>query len=78
MAYGVIYLITNIINGMKYFGQTKRLLKVRISEHKRGSLSLMSVSLTMREKYNFTVKDIAKLVEIFGKPAEYLMQRDDE
>ncbi len=78
MAYGVIYLITNIINGMKYFGQTKRLLKVRISEHKRGSLSLMSVSLKMREKYNFTVKDIAKLVEIFGKPAEYLMQRDDE
>lgn len=150
MSYGVIYLITNIINGMKYVGQTRRPLKVRISEHKRGSQcvdkaiqkygwgnfkievpeecdsqekldtrenfwicelnckkpsgynltdggkgtlrfshqpevcakistkSLMSVFLKMRGKYNFTAKDIAKLVEIFGKSPEYLMARDDE
>ena len=31
----------------------------------------------MRGRRNFTVKDIAKLVEIFGKPAEYLMTRCD-
>ena len=36
-----------------------------------------SVSEKMRCKKNFTAKDIAKLVEIFGKPAEYLMARDD-
>ena len=36
MAFGVIYLITNLLNSMKYVGQTKRPLKERISEHKRG------------------------------------------
>ena len=40
-------------------------------------LSLVSISRKMRGKRNFTEKDIAKLVEIFGKPAEYLMARDD-
>ena len=34
-----------------------------------------SVSNKMRGIYNFSVKDIAKLVKIFGKPAEYLMAR---
>ena len=36
-----------------------------------------SVSEKMHGKKNFTAKDIAKLVEIFGKPAEYLMARED-
>ena len=34
-----------------------------------------SVSLKMRGKQNFTVQQIAKLVEIFNKPAKYLMTR---
>ena len=42
--------------------------------HKR--LGLANVSEKMRGLYNFTAKDIAKLVEIFGKPAEYLMARE--
>ena len=37
MSYGVIYLITNIINSKKYVGQTTRLLEVRIAEHRRGN-----------------------------------------
>lgn len=55
--------------------------KRQLSYHslaKLMELSLMSVSLKMRGKYNFTAKDISKLVEIFYKPAEYLMARDDE
>jgi len=35
MVYGVIYFITNIINGMKYVGKTTN-FKRRISQHKRG------------------------------------------
>ena len=40
-------------------------------------LSHQSVSEKMHGKKNFTAKDIAKLVEIFSKSAEYLMARDD-
>ncbi len=35
------------------------------------------VSMKMRGKQNFTAEQIAKLVEFFGKPAEYLLARDD-
>ena len=41
-------------------------------------LSRQSVSAKMRGENNFTIKDILKLVEIFNKPAEYLMARDDK
>ncbi len=40
-------------------------------------VSVSSVSLKMRGKQNFTARDKAKLVEIFGKPIEYLLARDD-
>ena len=35
-------------------------------------ISSSNFSFKMRGEQNFTAKDIAKLVEIFGKPAEYL------
>ncbi|MBR0261502.1 MAG: hypothetical protein IJQ85_06870 [Selenomonadaceae bacterium] len=38
---------------------------------------MSNLSRKMRGKIKFTAKDIAKLVEIFGKPAEYLMARAD-
>ncbi len=40
-------------------------------------LSRWSVSRKIKGEYNFTNKDKAKLVEIFDKPIEYLLQRDD-
>ena len=43
-----------------------------------GFKSETTVSAKMHGRQNFTKKDIAKLVEIFGKPAEYLMQRDED
>ena len=36
-----------------------------------------TVSDKMRGEYSFSAKDVAKLVEIFGKPAEYLLARDE-
>ena len=41
------------------------------------SLSQPSISNRMQGKTKFTNDDIVKLVEIFGKPAEYLLERDD-
>lgn len=41
-------------------------------------LSPANFARKMRGERNFTVKDKSKLEEIFGKPAEYLLQRDDE
>lgn len=40
-------------------------------------VSNMTVSGKMRCKQKFTANEIKKLEEIFGKPAEYLLQRDD-
>ena len=40
-------------------------------------LSFVTVSDKMRGKNKFTARDIAKLVEIFGKPVDYLLERDD-
>ena len=39
------------------------------------SLSVTSFSRRMRGKVNFTDADKAKLVEIFCKPIEYLLER---
>lgn len=40
------------------------------------NLSQPAISDKMRGKRNFTAEQIAKLVEIFDRPAEYLMARD--
>lgn len=40
-------------------------------------LGQSSFSHKMRGKVNFTEQEIVKLAEIFGKPAEYLMERCD-
>ncbi|MBQ6296241.1 MAG: hypothetical protein IJK81_00845 [Selenomonadaceae bacterium] len=39
--------------------------------------SSSNVSAKMRGKRNFTERDKSKLVEIFGKPIEYLLQREE-
>ena len=41
-------------------------------------ISSMTLSGKMRCKQKFTERDKIKLVEIFGKTIEYLLQRDDE
>ena len=41
-------------------------------------LSRTNISCKMLGQLNFTARDKVKLEEIFGKPAEYLLQRYDE
>ena len=41
------------------------------------NVSQTSITEKMRGKKNFTARDRIKLVEIFGKPIEYLLKRDD-
>ena len=38
--YGVVYLIWNMVNGMKYVGQTIQPLKKRMAQHKCGDLDI--------------------------------------
>ncbi len=55
MIVGMIYLITCLINGKKYVGQTTQPLKKRITQHKRGTLYIDKAI----QKYgwkNFTVQ----------------------
>ena len=42
------------------------------------SLTYQTVSYKISGKRNFTARDKVKLEEIFGKLAEYFLQRDDE
>ncbi|MBR1646234.1 MAG: GIY-YIG nuclease family protein [Selenomonadaceae bacterium] len=41
-------------------------------------LSKQTISDKMHDRVRFTTKDKVKLVEIFGKPIEYLLWRDNE
>ena len=41
MAYGVVYLILNMISGKKYIGQTRQSLGKRIASHKHNKKSLI-------------------------------------
>ena len=60
-------LLREIINHQTSYNRLEKIL----------GLSSGSLSRKMRGKVKFTEKDIAKLVEIFGLSAEYLMTRDD-
>ena len=60
-------LLREIINHQTSYNRLEKIL----------GLSSGSLSRKMRGKVKFTEKDIAKLVEIFGLSAEYLMARDD-
>lgn len=44
---------------------------------KLSGLSLSALSRKIRGIVTFKENDKAKLVEIFGKPIKYLLQRDD-
>lgn len=68
----------------RHFSPYKNLLNEldarQLSYHRLAKLlglSQSNISIKMRGKQDFTKEQIAKLVEIFGKPAEYLMQRDE-
>jgi len=66
MAFGIIYKITNKINGKFYIGQTKRPLKVRWKAHLYKSADYSSHLYAAIQKYgpeNFTVEQIAEAAD---------------
>ena len=67
---GVIYLITNTINGKVYVGQTRRTLHRRWSEHKRDMWKFDVPLYRSMRKYgieNFTIR----MLECIGRDSEF-------
>ena len=56
MAYGVIYVITNLTDGMKYVGQTTRSVKHQFNQHANNQKSLIGQSIRTYGKGNFTIE----------------------
>ena len=54
--YGVIYVITCLLNGMKYVGQTTHSVKVRFEEHARRKDTLIGQTIHIYGKDNFTIE----------------------
>ncbi len=67
MAYGIIYLVTNKINDLKYIGQTIRPLKKRWEEHVQRAFSS-----TEKQKYYFQTA-----IKKYG-PENFLIEKIDE
>lgn len=57
---GIIYKITNLINGKSYIGQTSRPLKARWKEHKTGNYQRQVVDTAIRKygKENFSIETL--------------------
>lgn len=63
--HGIIYKITNRINGMVYIGQTVRTLRRRYSNHlSKSSKSYISNAIRKYGKENF---DVVELVSCFDQ-----------
>lgn len=56
--YGVIYLITNKLDGMKYVGQTTRTIDERFKEHKRHKKFFIGNAINKDGAKNFTIEVI--------------------
>lgn len=70
MAYGIIYLVTNKINNLKYVGQTIRPLERRWEEHVQKALA--STEKSKKQKYYFQAA-----IEKYG-PENFSIEKIDE
>lgn len=57
--YGYIYIITNLINGKQYVGQTVETIKIRFNNHCAGKNSVISKAIRKYGKKNFKVQELA-------------------
>lgn len=81
MAYGVIYVITNTVNGKQYVGQTTRTLAVRWYYHIRssrdGSTGALPHAILKHSAEAFKIEQIdiaSSLEELNKKEAHYILQ----
>lgn len=56
---GYVYLITNLINGKQYVGQTIRTLRIRFSKHCTSKNPVISKAIKKYGKENFIVQELA-------------------
>ena len=64
MIVGVIYLITNLLNGKKYVGKTTQTLKRRINQHKHGNIHIdKAIQKYGRENFKVEVLEECYTVE---------------
>ena len=56
MIVGVIYLITNLLNGKKYVGQTIQRLNIRMNHHRRGGDLYIDRAIRKYGRENFKVE----------------------
>ena len=52
----VVYLITNTVNGKKYVGQTQRILKQRLKDHRTDKKRTIGIAIKKYGWENFTVE----------------------
>lgn len=57
--YGYVYLITNLINGKQYVGQTVRTIKKRFSIHCSAKKPVISRAIRKHGRENFIVQELA-------------------
>ncbi|MBQ6296207.1 MAG: GIY-YIG nuclease family protein [Selenomonadaceae bacterium] len=70
MVFGVIYLITNLLNGMKYVGQTTQKLTVRLKAH-RNADSYIGRAIRRYGRENFKIEVLEEC-----ETAEQLNERE--
>ncbi len=68
--YGFVYLITNLLNNMKYVGQTTRTLEQRFTEHAKSD-SLLGKAIRKYGRENFSIE----VLEVCDSP-EMLNERE--
>lgn len=56
--YGIIYLITNLINGKFYIGQTTQKINIRFRQHCGSTTCIISKAIKKYKKENFKIEQI--------------------
>ena len=72
---GKIYLITNVVTGGRYIGQTTKTLEQRLAEHRRRSKTANYPISNAIKKYGIDNFTITLVEEVFGDSKESVIER---